>query len=165
MPMKSALEGLAALLKGMGITFKYLFKRPVTIEYPEVKRKPSTMFRGRHYLRLWEDGTERCVACHLCEIVCPSQAIYVKDAPNPKVKPISKSARYAEEFQINMLRCIFVGDCEEVCPVDCIVLSREYELSGYSREEMIYTKEMLLEKHPGASGRDPLVKRGEARLD
>jgi NADH-quinone oxidoreductase subunit I len=165
MTVRDALEGLTALVKGMGITFRYLFRGPVTIEYPEVKRKPSSMFRGRHYLRLWPDGTERCIACRLCEIVCPSQAIYVKPAPNPKDKPISKSNKYAAEFQINMLRCIFVGDCEEVCPVDCIVLSDEYELSGYTREEMIYTKEMLMEKHPGASGRDPMVKRGDARME
>jgi len=163
--VKDALYGLTALFRGLGITFRYLFKGPVTIEYPEVRRRPSPRFRGRHYLRLWPDGTERCIACRLCEIVCPSQAIYVKPAPNPKDKPISKSHRYAAEFQINMLRCIFVGDCEEVCPVDCIVLSDEYELSGYTREEMIYTKEKLLEPHPGASGRDPLVKRGEARME
>ncbi len=165
MPVKNAVAGLAAMLKGMSITFKYLFERPVTIQYPEEKRTPSSLFKGRHYLRLWQDGTERCIACHLCEIVCPAQAIYVKDAPNPKKNPISKSPRYAAEFQINLLRCIFVGDCEEVCPVDCIVLSDEYEISGYTREEMIYTKEMLVEKHPGASGRDPSVKRGDGRME
>ena len=165
MSVKNAIEGISAMIKGMSVTFRYLFEKPVTIEYPEVKRKPPAMFRGRHYLRLWEDGMERCIGCHLCEIVCPAQAIYVKDAPNPKDKKISKTARYSADFQINMLRCIFVGDCEEVCPVDCIVLSDEYELSGYTREEMIYTKEMLTEKHPGASGRDPMVKRGDARMD
>lgn len=165
MSVKDAIEGLGALLKGMSITFRYLFEPPVTIQYPDEKRKPPSLFRGRHYLRLWEDGTERCIACHLCEIVCPAQAIYVEDAPNPKKNPISKSHRYAADFQINMLRCIFVGDCEEVCPVDCIVLSDEYEISGYTREELIYTKDMLLEKHPGASGRDPMVKRGDARLE
>jgi len=167
MSVKNAFEGLGAMLKGMKITFSYLLKEPVTIQYPEVKRKPSSMFRGRHYLRLWQDGMDRCIACHLCEIVCPAQAIYVKDAPNPpeKDKKISKSPRYAADFQINMLRCIFVGDCEEVCPVDCIVLSDDYEVSGYTREEMIYTKEDLIEPHPGASGRDPMLKRGPGRMD
>jgi NADH-quinone oxidoreductase subunit I len=165
MPVKNAVEGLAAMLKGMSITFKYLFETPITIQYPDEKRKASSLFKGRHYLRLWQDGMERCIACHLCEIVCPANAIYVKDAPNPKVNPISKSPRYAADFQINMLRCIFVGDCEEVCPVDCIVLSDEYEISGYTREEMIYTKEILVEKHPGASGRDPMVKRGDGRME
>lgn len=165
MSVKNAFEGISAILKGMKITFSYLLKEPVTIQYPEVKRKPYSMFRGRHYLRLWEDGKDRCIACHLCEIVCPAQAIYVKDAPNPEHNPISKSPRYAADFQINMLRCIFVGDCEEVCPVDCIVLSDEYEISGYTRDEMIYTKAQLSESHPGASGRDPMLKRGEGRMD
>jgi NADH-quinone oxidoreductase subunit I len=165
MSVKNAFEGLTAILKGMKITFSYLLKEPVTIQYPEIKRKPSTMFRGRHYLRLWQDGMDRCIACHLCEIVCPAQAIYVKDAKNDKKNPISKSPHYAEDFQVNMLRCIFVGDCEEVCPVDCIVLSDDYEVAGYTREEMIYTKEDLVEPHPGASGRDPMLKRGPGRAD
>lgn len=165
MSVKNAFEGLTAILKGMKITFSYLFKEPVTIQYPDVKRKPSSMFRGRHYLRLWQDGMDRCIACHLCEIVCPAQAIYVKDAKNDKKSPVSKSHYYAEDFQINMLRCIFVGDCEEVCPVDCIILSDDYEVSGYTREEMIYTKEDLIEPHPGASGRDPMLKRGDGRMD
>lgn len=165
MRAKDAFEGLAAMLKGLSITFSYLFRPPVTVQYPEQKRNVSVMMRGRHYLRLWEDGMERCIACHLCEIVCPTQAIYVEDAPNPKDKPISKSHRYAADFQINMLRCIFVGDCEEVCPVNCIVLSKEHDFAGYTREELIYTKEILTEKHPGASGRDPMIKRGPARME
>lgn len=164
MSVKNALEGVGAVLKGLSITFSYLFKKPITISYPEVKRRPAARWKGRHYLRLWEDGAERCIACKLCQVVCPAQAIYVKASTNPKNHPISKSHKYASQFQINMLRCIFVGDCEEACPVDCIVLSREYELAGYTREEMIYTKEMLMEKHPGSSGRDPNVKRGPARM-
>lgn len=165
MNTRDAFDGLVGMLRGMSITFRYLFRKPVTIQYPEQKRDVATMMRGRHYLRLWEDGMERCIACHLCEIVCPTQAIYVNDAPNPDDEPKSKSPRYAAEFQINMLRCIFVGDCEEVCPVNCIVLSKEHDFAGYTREELIYTKDMLVEKHPGASGRNPTLKRGPARME
>ncbi len=164
MSVRNALEGVGEMLKGLSITFHYLFQKPDTISYPEVKRQPAARWKGRHYLRLWDDGLERCIACKLCQIVCPSQAIYVEAATNPRAKPISKSQHYAKQFQLNMLRCVFVGDCEEVCPVDCIVLSREYEIAGYTREELIYTKERLTEAHPGSSGRDPNVKRGPARM-
>lgn len=165
MNTRDAFDGLVGMLRGMSITFRYLFRKPVTIQYPEQKRDVAVMMRGRHYLRLWEDGMERCIACHLCEIVCPTQAIYVKDEPNPDDEPKSKSPLYAADFQINMLRCIFVGDCEEVCPVNCIVLSKEHDFAGYTREELIYTKDMLVEKHPGASGRNPQLKTGPARME
>lgn len=153
--MKKRLLQVWAMIRGLGIVFKYGFKRPVTLRYPEEKRKLPARSRGRHYLTKWEDGKERCVGCELCAIVCPAQAIYVQPAKNDAENPNSHGERYASDFQINMLRCIFCGYCEEACPTGAIILGNDYELSGYSRESLIYTKEMLTEKEPGESGRDP----------
>lgn len=145
-----------AMLKGMAVTFRYLFRPPITVMYPEQKRTAvQPRFKGRHWLTLYEDGMERCVGCELCVIVCPSQAIYVKAAENTPEHQVSKGERYAEDFQINELRCIFCGLCEEACPTGAIVLGREYELASYTRGSMIYTKSMLTEPFPGSSGRDP----------
>ena len=145
-----------AMVRGLGVTLRYLVRPPVTVVYPEAKRDAvQPRFKGRHWLTLYEDGLERCVGCELCVIVCPSQAIYVRAAENTPEHQVSKGERYAADFQINELRCIFCGFCEEACPTGAIVLGRDYELAGYSREELIYTKEMLTEPYPGASGRDP----------
>lgn len=143
------------MLRGLLITMKYGFMRPVTLRYPEEKRKLPARSRGRHYLTKWEDGKERCVGCELCAIVCPSQAIYVKPAENSAEAPHSHGERYAADFQINMLRCIYCGLCEEACPTGAIILGNEYELSSYDRESLIFTKDKLTEKQPGDSGRDP----------
>lgn len=153
--MKKKLIQVLAMLRGLLIVIKYSFKRRRTIRYPEHKRKLPVRSRGRHYLTKWEDGLERCVGCELCAIVCPSQAIYVKPAENLPGDQHSHGERYATDFQINMLRCIFCGYCEEACPTGAIILGNEYELSGYDRKSLIYTKEMLTEKKPGDSGRDP----------
>lgn len=141
--------------QGLFVVLKYGWKKPVTICYPEEKPPLPPRSRGRHYLTRWEDGQERCVGCELCAIVCPSQAIYVRAEENPEEQPISRGERYAPDFQINMLRCIYCGYCEEACPTGAIVLSNEYELAATSREELIFTKERLLEKQKGDSGRDP----------
>lgn len=153
--MKDTFKKVLSVFSGLFIVLKYAFKKPVTERYPEEKRKLPVRSRGRHYLTKWEDGKERCVGCELCAIVCPSQAIYVKPAQNPSDDPISHGERYAKDFQINMLRCIYCGYCEEACPTGAIILSNEYELSGFSRESMIFTKEKLTEPLPGDSGRDP----------
>jgi NADH-quinone oxidoreductase subunit I len=153
--MKDTLYKVASMLRGLLIVLKHAFKKPNTIRYPEEKRKLPPRSRGRHYLTKWDDGLERCVGCELCAIVCPSQAIYVRPAQNDPEHPHSHSERYASDFQINMLRCIFCGYCEEACPTGAIILGNEYELSGYNRASLIYTKEMLTEKEPGDSGRDP----------
>lgn len=153
--MKKTLIQVGAMLWGLFIVLKYAFKRPVTLRYPEEKRKLPERSRGRHYLTKWEDGKERCVGCELCAIVCPSQAIYVKPAQNRPDDMHSHGERYASDFQINMLRCIYCGYCEEACPTGAIILSNEYELSATTREDLIFTKEKLTEKNPGDSGRDP----------
>lgn len=153
--MKDTIHKVISMVGGLFIVLKYLFKPPVTINYPEEKPKLPFRSRGRHHLTKWEDGLERCVGCELCAIVCPSQAIYVKPAQNKPDDMHSHGERYASDFQINMLRCIFCGYCEEACPTGAIILGNDYELSGYTRESLIYTKEMLTEKNPGDSGRDP----------
>ena len=153
--MKETISKIASMIGGLFIVLKYAFKRPITIRYPEVKRQPASRFRGLHYLTKWEDGLDRCVGCELCAIICPAQAIYVKPAENEPGHVHSHGERYASDFQINMMRCIYCGYCEEACPTGAIVLSNEYELSTYTRDEMIFTKEMLTEKYPGESGRDP----------
>lgn len=152
---KRTVSQVLSMLRGLFIVLKYAFKKPVTIRYPEERRKLPPRSRGRHYLTKWEDGLERCVGCEMCAIVCPSQAIYVKPAANKPGDVHSRGERYAEDFQINMLRCIYCGYCEEACPTGAIILSDEFELSGYSRESLIFTKEKLTEKNPGDSGRDP----------
>jgi NADH-quinone oxidoreductase subunit I len=153
--MKNKARQILSMLRGLMIVMKYAFKRPVTLRYPEQKRKLPQRSRGRHYLTKWNDGKERCVGCELCAIVCPSQAIYVKPAENTPENVHSHGERYAEDFQINMLRCIYCGYCEEACPTGAIILSNEYEFSSYSRESLIFTKEKLTEKKPGDAGRDP----------
>lgn len=153
--MRKTLAKIISVIGGLFIVLKYAFKAPVTIRYPEEKRKLPARFRGRHYLTKWEDGLERCVGCELCAIVCPAQAIYVKPAENAPGDVHSHGERYASDFQINMLRCIYCGYCEEACPTGAIILSNEYEISGYTRESLIFTKEILTEKNPGDSGRDP----------
>jgi NADH-quinone oxidoreductase subunit I len=153
--MKDKLKQVLSIFTGLFIVLKYAFKKTETIQYPEKRRKLPPRSRGRHYLTKWDDGKERCVGCELCAIVCPSQAIYVKPAENNPEDPNSHGERFASDFQINMLRCIFCGYCEEACPTGAIILGNEYELSGYNRESLIYTKDMLTEKTPGESGRDP----------
>ncbi|WP_098038812.1 NADH-quinone oxidoreductase subunit NuoI [Estrella lausannensis] len=153
--MKKTFSEIISMFRGLLIVLKHAFKRPVTIRYPEERRKLPPRSRGRHFLTKWEDGKERCVGCELCAIVCPSQAIYVKAATNEPGKEVSRGERHAKDYQINMLRCIFCGLCEEACPTGAVVLGTDYELSGTNRESLIYTKEMLTEKNPGDSGRDP----------
>jgi NADH-quinone oxidoreductase subunit I len=152
---RSTLLKTIAVFKGLFIVLKHAFRRPTTLRYPEEKRQLPLASRGRHYLTKWEDGLERCVGCELCAIVCPAQAIYVKAAENDPDHPNSHGERYASDFQINMLRCIYCGMCEEACPTGAIILSNEFELSGYTRESLIYTKDILTETMPGDSGRDP----------
>ena len=133
-----------ALAKGLWTTLKHVFKKEVTIPYPEVKPPLQDRYRGRQILIKDEDGLERCVGCELCAVACPADAIFVKAAENDPDHPRSHGERYAERYEINMLRCIFCGMCEEACPEDAIFLEKNYELSDYWREAFIYTKDELL---------------------
>ena len=133
---------LIALPKGFYTTFKHLFKKPVTLQYPKEKMPMAPRYRGLHYLEKYEDGSERCVCCGLCAAACPADAIYMEPAEN------EKGERYAEVYEINLLRCIYCGFCEEACPEEAIFLGHEYEFSNDSRESFIYTKDKMLANRP-----------------
>jgi len=139
---------VAALAGGLKTTLSEFFKPVVTTMYPEEKTPRSERYRGRHYLRRYDNGLERCIGCELCAAACPVGCILVIAAENTDEKRVSPGERYAKTYEINMLRCIFCGYCEEACPVQAIVLGPEYELSDTSREKFIYTKEKLLEPLP-----------------
>jgi NADH-quinone oxidoreductase subunit I len=133
------------MLKGLSQTLKEFFSKPVTVQYPEEKRRVLQRFRGRHVLTRYENGLEKCIGCSLCSAACPADAIFVEAAENTDDERYSPGERYARVYEINMLRCIFCGFCEDACPTEAIVLRDQYELSFYDREGSIYPKEMLIE--------------------
>lgn len=133
-------------VKGFSVTFRHLFRKPITQQYPEYKRPVYPRFRGRHQLHRFDNGLEKCVGCSLCAAACPADCIRVVPAENTPGNRVSAGERYAEIYEINMARCIFCGYCEIACPFDAITLGNDFELSEISREALVYTKEMLLEK-------------------
>jgi NADH-quinone oxidoreductase subunit I len=131
-------------LKGLGVTFRKIFGKPITQQYPEYKRPVYPRWRGRHRLHRHANGLEKCVGCSLCAAACPADCIRVVAAENTPVNRVSAGERYARIYEINMSRCIFCGYCELACPFDAITLGNEFEISEYSRDDLIYTKDMLL---------------------
>ena len=135
---------IVELARGLSITFRSMFEKPVTIQYPEVKRPVRTRFKGRHRLMRYDNGMEKCIGCSLCSAACPADAIFVESAENTDEERYSPGERYARLYEINMLRCIFCGYCEDACPTEAIVLGDNYELSFTDRRASIYNKDMLL---------------------
>ena len=130
---------LAELLAGLGLTFRYLFRPRVTINYPYEKGPLSPRFRGEHALRRYPNGEERCIACKLCEAICPALAITIE------AEPRADGSRRTTRYDIDMTKCIYCGLCQEACPVDAIVEGPNIEFSTETREELYYDKEKLLE--------------------
>ena len=129
---------LPEIIKGLFYTFKQMFAPAFTMNYPEEKWDPPSIFRGRPVL-VEDDGQERCVSCGLCARACPPLAISMQASENEDPKE-----RYPEKFEINMLRCIYCGFCEEVCPEEAIVMSQDYDIVFESREDAVYDKQRLL---------------------
>ena len=129
---------LGELLKGMKLTGRYLFSRKITVQYPEEKTPQSPRFRGHHALRRYPNGEERCIACKLCEAVCPAVAITIESEQR------ADGTRRTTRYDIDLTKCIFCGFCEESCPVDSIVETRFFEYHGEQRGDLIVTKEKLL---------------------
>ena len=129
---------LKELFKGLALTGRYLFKRKVTVLYPEEKTPQSPRFRGLHALRRYPNGEERCIACKLCEAVCPAMAITIESEQR------DDGSRRTTRYDIDLTKCIFCGMCEEACPVDAIVETRIHEYHGEKRGDLYFTKDMLL---------------------
>ncbi len=129
---------LREMLKGLMLTGRYFFARKITIQYPEEKTPMSPRFRGLHALRRYPNGEERCIACKLCEAVCPALAITIESDVR------DDGTRRTTRYDIDLTKCIFCGFCEESCPVDSIVETHIFEYHGEKRGDLYFTKEMLL---------------------
>jgi len=129
---------LIELLKGMAVTGRHLFLRQITVQFPEERTPMSPRFRGLHAQRRYPNGEERCIACKLCEAVCPALAITIESAQR------DDGTRRTTRYDIDLTKCIFCGFCEEACPVDAIVETRIFDYHGEKRGDLYYTKDMLL---------------------
>ncbi len=150
---------LVAIFKGMATTLKHMFRKKVTISYPEETRPFSPVYRGRHTLMRDDEGRERCTACGLCALSCPAEAITMKAAERkPDEMHLYREEKYAEIYEINMLRCIYCGLCEEACPKQAIYLTKSKQIvhANTSREKFIFGKEQLVMPLEAAIKNTPL---------
>jgi NADH-quinone oxidoreductase subunit I len=132
---------IVPLLKGLAKTFEQCFRKPITVRYPEEKREIPERFRGHPRLLRDEQGRTKCVACMLCATVCPSLAITIEPAEGAEMH-----IKYPKKYEIDLTRCIYCGFCEEACPVNAIELTRNYELSQYEKDKLIYDRDRLLKE-------------------
>ncbi len=145
------------IINGLFTTIKYALQSPVTTQYPEEQRVVRERFKGKHALKRYENGLERCIGCSLCAAACPADAIWVEAAENSDDERYSPGERYAKTYEINMLRCIYCGYCEDACPTQAIVLEHEYQLSFTDRRDAIYIKDMLIDPVPDGGLPTPQV--------
>lgn len=144
-----------SFLSGFAVTFRKLFEKRVTSQYPAEKRPKPERFHGRHVLARYPDGMEKCIGCELCAGVCPAGCIYVRGADNPIDDPLAPGERYGYVYEINYLRCIHCDLCVEACPTEAITESKLFEFSFTSRNDAIYTKDELLVDDDGKPQRMP----------
>ncbi len=137
---------IVPLLKGLALTLRTFFKKPVTIQYPEQKMPMYPRYRGLHELQRDGDGKMICVACELCSAVCPAQCIRVEPAED------ENHVRYPKVYEIDLLRCIFCGFCQEACPYGAIILKADYETANYTRTSLIYGRDELLNAYQKKGG-------------
>jgi NADH-quinone oxidoreductase subunit I len=144
------------ILRGFVTTGKKALEPAETYQFPEVRKPVAARFKGRHELKRYDNGLEKCIGCALCAAACPADAIFVEASENTDAQRFSPGERYASTYEINLLRCIFCGFCEDACPTEAIVLESNYELAYYDRRSSIITKGELLVKVPAGGQETPM---------
>jgi NADH-quinone oxidoreductase subunit I len=146
--LREVTETIVTLAKGFRVTFRNMWGKTVTENYPETPVNFMPRYRGIHVLQRDEQGLEKCVGCFLCAAACPANCIYIEAAENTDAARISAGERYASVYNIDYSRCIFCGYCVEACPTDAITHGHDFELATYDINSLIYRKEQLLQPEP-----------------